>query len=140
MEGKLGVVSHALVRALRYPVRFDPVAWVLPEGPVPQSVPHDEATERLRALIKAWARNLPRPVFVAHDLAIRFSEAHPKVGIDPDLCLLDPPPPNVGQLQSLALWKEGHAPPSLCLEIVSRGHPHKDYRDLPHRYAHVGAR
>jgi hypothetical protein len=56
------------------------------------------------------------------------------------VCVLDPPPPEANELSSLCLWKPGHLPPSICFEIVSRNHPHKDYTELQDRYAFVGAR
>jgi hypothetical protein len=46
----------------------------------------------------------------------------------------------VNDLSSLCLWKPGHLPPSICFEIVSRNHPHKDYAELQDRYALVGTR
>jgi hypothetical protein len=126
--------------AVRYPVRSRLEAWVLPEGTVPESIPHDAAAQGLKLLLQAWAARGPRPRTVARNLAIRWSETAPKIGIDPDVCVLDPPPPNVEELSSLCLWKTGHAPPSICFEVVSRNHPHKDYGELQDRYALVKTR
>ncbi|MCC6216089.1 MAG: Uma2 family endonuclease, partial [Polyangiaceae bacterium] len=36
------------------------------------------------------------------------------------------------------LWKAGHRPPALCIEVVSAGHPSKDYEDIPARCAAAG--
>jgi hypothetical protein len=88
-------------------------------------------------LLEVWAERLERPCRVARNLAIRWLEASPRIGIDPDVCVLDPPPPDVDELSSLCLWKPGHAPPSICFEVVSRNHPHKDYAELQDRYALV---
>jgi hypothetical protein len=33
------------------------------------------------------------------------------------------------------LWRPGCSPPTICFEIVSARHPHKDYRDVHERYA-----
>jgi hypothetical protein len=41
----------------------------------------------------------------------------------------------VADLGSLCLWKPGHHPPSLCIEVVSTAHPHKDYSSIQDRYA-----
>ena len=125
---------------LRYRVRPEPEQWVLPEGTVPESIPHDHTAQRIRAVLDNWAQALPRPVRIARNLAVRWLERAPQIGIDPDVCVLDPPPPKVEQLGSLCLWKPGHVPPRVCFEIVSPKHPHKDYRDVHERYAAIGAR
>jgi hypothetical protein len=125
--------------ALRYAVRPQLDAWVLPEGTVPESIPHDRAAERLRSVLDAWAARLERPVVIARNLAVRFVEDVPQVGIDPDVCVLDPPPPGVDELGSLRLWRPGHRAPTVCFEVVSANHPHKDYRDVHERYAAMGA-
>ncbi|MBE7482704.1 MAG: Uma2 family endonuclease [Polyangiaceae bacterium] len=124
--------------ALRYAVRPQSEAWVLPEGKVPESVPHDRAAERLKSVLSEWARGLDRPVAVARNLAVRWLEETPRVGIDPDVCVLDPPPPGIDEASSLCLWRPGHQAPSVCFEIVSANHPHKDYRDVHERYAALG--
>lgn len=41
--------------SIRYAVKPSPEAWVLPEGPVPESIPHDEAAEHLKLLLGVWA-------------------------------------------------------------------------------------
>jgi Uma2 family endonuclease len=126
--------------AVRYPVQTRPDAWVLPEGTVPESIPHDAVAQRLRLLLEVWASRLTRPATIARNLAVRWLEASPAIGIDPDVCVLDPPPPGVDELGSLCLWKSGHAPPTIAFEVVSRNHPHKDYAEIQDRYALVGTR
>mgnify|MGYP001559428394 CR=1 FL=1 len=113
---------------------------MLPEGNVPESIPHYEIAEQIRAVLAAWAEGLDRPVRLARNLAIRWLERLPQIGIDPDVCVLDPAPPDADTLVSLCLWKPGHFAPSLCFEVVSANHPHKDYKDVHERYAAVGAR
>jgi hypothetical protein len=126
--------------AVRYPVRPRLDAWVLPEGTVPESIPHDAAAHRLKLLLDAWVARNSVPRTIARNLAIRWLEAAPRIGIDPDVCVLDPPPPGVNELGSLCLWKAGHVPPTICFEVVSRNHPHKDYAELQDRYAFIKAR
>jgi Uma2 family endonuclease len=135
-----GVADSAAFVALRYAVNPVLEAWVLPEGTVPESVPHDEAAEALKLLLLPWADRAGRPLRVARNLAIRWIEQAPQVGIDPDVCVLDPPPANAENLDSLCLWRSGNVAPSLCFEVVSKNHPHKDYRDVHERYAALGAR
>lgn len=131
---------HASFVALRYAVRPDQDSWVLPEGKVPESVPHDHAARRMADVLRSWADSLERPVRVARNLAIRWLEKAPQIGIDPDVCVLDPAPAEFESLGSLCLWKPGHFPPAICFEVVSPNHPHKDYKDVHERYAAIGAR
>lgn len=132
-------VSTSFV-ALRYAVRPQLEAWVLPEGTVPESTTHDGAAKRLTSVLEEWARERQSNAFIARNLAVRFYQDAPRVGIDPDVCVLDPPPPEVvDDLGSLKLWKEGHRAPTVCFEIVSANHPHKDYRDIHERYAAMGS-
>jgi len=142
MQAKIDPVVTAMRSDLpgvvvRYPVQTRLDAWVLPEGTVPESIPHDFAAQRLKLLLEVHASRLTRPCQIARNLAIRWLESSPRVGIDPDVCVLDPPPPEVEDLGSLCLWKPGHLPPTLCFEVVSRNHPHKDYAELQDRYALV---
>jgi hypothetical protein len=132
--------SRSAAVSLRYAVRTVPEAWVLPEGTVPESVPHQEAAEHLKDLLDAWASRTERRVLIARNLAVRFIEQAPSVGIDPDVCVLEPPPEGSEDLSSLCTWKPGHVPPPLCFEIVSANHPHKDYAAIQDRYAALGTR
>lgn len=125
--------------ALRYPPPWLE-DWVIPEGTVPESIVHNAAARELELLLTAWAERNPRALAIARNLAIRFYEAHPRLGIDPDVCVLEPPPSDFEALSSLCLWKEGHRPPPLSIEVVSRNHPNKDYATLQDRYAALGGR
>ena len=125
--------------SIRYPVRPSLEAWVLPEGTVPEAPIHDEVAEALKLLLRAWATRMPGSVRIARNLAIRWLEEHPSTGIDPDVCVLAPPPEDLDDLGSLCLWKPGHYAPSLCFEIVSKNHPHKEYAAIQDRYAAMGA-
>ena len=141
MYATLDVVDPFMAAvAVRYPVRPRLEEWVLPEGTVPESVLHDAVAERLKLLLSAWAQHVERPVWVARNLAIRWLEKTPSIGIDPDVCVLDPPPDGIEDLGSLCLWKPGHKAPPLCIEVVSANHPHKDYAAIQDRYAAMGTR
>jgi hypothetical protein len=118
-------------------VRTVPEEWVLTEGTVPESIKHDDEAGRIKLILEAWARRSSQPTRIARNLAIRWLEADPRIGIDPDVCVLAPPPPDVEAVKSLRLWVPGHVPPRLCFEIVSENHPHKDYRDVHERYAAI---
>jgi hypothetical protein len=126
--------------SVRYPVPTTPAAWVLPEGTVPESPVHHDVAHRLTQLLEGWAARQPEPVRVLRNLALRWLEEHPRTGIDPDVCVLAPPPPDLDECGSLCLWRAGHLAPPLCFEIVSANHPYKDYVDLQDRYAALGTR
>jgi Uma2 family endonuclease len=125
--------------SIRYPVRPNPEAWVIPEGPVPESTAHSAAVLGIFELLSAWAARRGGRARVARNLAVRWLEEHPSTGIDPDVCVLEPAPEAFDDdLASLCLWKVGHAPPRLCVEVVSASHPYKDYTAIQERYAALG--
>ncbi len=123
---------------------------------MPESVLHDQAVELLRALLLAWIARLPRgssaaspaspasaeldPPAVVRNLAFRFREDRPTVGIDPDLAILSPPPPDLARLRSVRTWLPGHLPPVLAIEVVSDSDARKDYEDAPAKYDASGTR
>jgi hypothetical protein len=138
MQAILPLMLPPATVSIRYPVRPSLEAWVLPEGTVPEAPIHDEVAEALKLLLRAWAARAPGSVRIARNLAVRWLEAHPATGIDPDVCVLAPPPEDLDELGSLCLWKPGHRAPTLCFEIVSKNHPHKEYSALQDRYAAMG--
>ncbi len=107
---------------------------------MPESATHDFAIDYLKALLLAWVARSTRSITVARNLGIRWIEQEPRFGFDPDLCLIEPSPPEEGvsNLTSLRLWEPGHTPPRLAIEVVSPGHPYKDYVDTPERCAASG--
>jgi hypothetical protein len=54
--------------------------------------------------------------------------------------VVEPAPPGALELPSLRIWEPGHVPPALVVEVVSPGHPYKDYTDTPDRCAALGVR
>lgn len=137
---RMSDIRGAVSIARHYGVKARLEAWELPEGPVPESVPHDHAAEHLRRVLDAYAARAQRQLFVARNLAVRWLEERPSIGIDPDICVIEPPPPGAERLSSLCLWKPGHYAPVLCVEVVSPNHPYKDYVEIQDRYAALGAR
>jgi Uma2 family endonuclease len=108
---------------------------------MPESVPHDQAVELLKALLSWWAARFgagPDAPFVVRNLAVRWDGARPKVGLDPDIAVLRPPPPNAHDLRSLRTWLPGHVAPLLAIEVVSETNPHKDYVEAPDKYCASG--
>jgi Uma2 family endonuclease len=126
--------------SVRYDVPTTRDEWTLPEEAVPESQPHDLVLDLLKALLLAWVARTGTDAQVARNLAVRWDKDHPKVGIDPDLCLVSPRTPEGDELQSLCLWREGHSAPLVGIEVVSEGNPRKDYQTAPDRYAASGTR
>lgn len=112
--------------------------WAIPEVPVPESDTHDAAIERLRALLAAWVERSGRDIKMARNLGIRWVREERRYGFDPDLCLIEPAPDATHTLHSLRVWRGDHPPPRLAIEVVSPGHPYKDYVDTPARCAACG--
>ena len=120
-----------------YRVPRERAGWELQEETMPESVVHDEAVQLLKALLAFWARGRS-DVQVARNLAVRWDEAHPRIGVDPDVCVLSPAPPEGADLRSVRTWLPGHAPPRVAIEVVSETNPHKDYVIAPDKYAASG--
>jgi Uma2 family endonuclease len=131
------MVSQPVV-SLRYRVGSSPEAWVLPEGPVPESTAHDAALNHIYSLLAAWVARVGNGGRVARNLAFRWLPEHPRTGLDPDISLLIPAPPDFDDLTSLRLWEPGRTPPVLAIEVVSSGHPYKDYARVHEGYAAMG--
>ncbi len=104
---------------------------------MPESVVHDQAVELFKALLDPWALREGN-LQVVRNLAVRWDEEHPQVGVDPDVCVLSPPPPEGTDLRSVRTWLPGHSAPLAALEVVSESNPHKDYLIAPDKYAASG--
>ncbi len=123
---------------LRYDVDTARDEWTLPEEPVPESQPHDRVLDLIKAILLCWVARTGRSAQVARNLAVRWDETRPNVGVDPDLCVISPRTPEGDDLTSLCTWKPGHRPPVIALEVVSESKPGKDYVSAPERYAASG--
>jgi Putative restriction endonuclease len=125
---------------VRYRVAGFSESWTIEDVPVPEGAWHDRALALLKALLDHWIARTGRDAAAFRNLAVRVREDRPNVGFDPDVMLVEPAPPGAPELPSLRLWEAGHVPPSLVIEVVSPGHPYKDYADTPDRCAAVGVR
>jgi Uma2 family endonuclease len=110
--------------------------WLLDEDDPPETPLHDYGLEALVLLLKAWVARTGRDASVHRNIAMRWTPSRPKIGADPDVCVVSPALP--ADATSLCLWKPGHTPPSLAIEVVSEGTASKDYLDNPARYAASG--
>jgi len=125
---------------LRYSVAHVRDDWTLSEDRVPEARAHLLAGTLARQILEVWADGTGRPMQVGANLAVRWVEERPAIGVDPDVYVVEPPPPEGDQVTSLRLWEPGHFPPLVALEIVSVSHPNKDYVDAPDKYAASGTR
>jgi len=114
--------------------------WVLEDDvTMPESSEHEAAITLVKDVLRAWVTRTGRDATVYANLAVRWDEEHPTVGVDPDVCLVEPAPPDP-KLQSLLTWTPGHAAPRVAIEVVSRKTARKDYTEGPMKYAACGAR
>ena len=130
MQSKRVILSYEMDRE-----RDD---WVLTEDQVPESRRHDLVGDRIKGLCAGFAARSGRRMKVGRNLAIRWSKKRPQIGVDPDVYVLEPPPPEGDDFESLRLWEEGHFPPILAVEVVSRSRADKDYAASPEKYAACG--
>jgi Uma2 family endonuclease len=114
--------------------------WVLEDGvTMPETSEHRLTCELLEMILRAWIARTARDAAVYANLALRWDEEHPAIGVDPDVCLVDPTPPDA-RLRSLRTWEPGHTAPRVAVEVVSRDTAEKDYLEGPAKYAASGTR
>ncbi|HVY26898.1 MAG TPA: Uma2 family endonuclease [Polyangiaceae bacterium] len=133
-------MQPSAVVSVRYPVRANLDAWVLPEGNVPEATAHALAVYRIFGMLRAWAMRIgpERSVSIASELAVRWLREHPRTGADPDVCVIEPPLRISMICAPLKLWEPGRVRPRLAIEVVSASLPHKDYDSIQERYAAMG--
>ena len=125
--------------AIRFEVPWTHPSWVLKDETVPESSVQDNAARTMDSTWRGWARRLRRAVTVHRNLAVRWNPRNPRIGVDPDVCLLEPPPatPDVA-LTSLRTWEPGNDPPRVAFEVVSENNADKDYGAGPRKHAAAG--
>lgn len=124
--------------ALRYEIARSSPDWTLSEENVPESPLHREAVSLIEQLLRAWIAKTGLRASVECNVAIRWDQARPRIGVDPDVCLFAPPPPAEIRFDSVRTWVAGHSAPRLAVEVVSANHPYKDYVTAPAKYAALG--
>lgn len=123
------------------PVAASDERWVLDdEETMPESALHDLIAELIALVLRAWVARKKRDAMVGRNLAIRWDRARPTHGVDPDVYLAEPAPPEGEKLASLCLWKKGHTAPRVAVEVVSERTAEKDYTDGPERHGACGTR
>jgi Uma2 family endonuclease len=132
-------MASAASVTVRYGVHEARREWELTEPTMPESVAHDEAVTELKASLELWAKRT-ESARVVRNLAIRWSKQNPRIGVDPDVAVLSPPPPEGRGLRSVRTWVAGHTAPRIAVEVVSETKPRKDYVLVPDKYAASGTR
>lgn len=126
--------------AVTLSLAFDepPASWTLSDERMPESYDHLLTSELLWHILREWVARTGRNAFVGRGQAVRWDERHRQIGVDPDVFVVEPAPPEGDNLKSLLAWKPGHAMPRLAIEVVSTENPNKDYLIAPEKYAVCG--
>lgn len=123
-----------------FPVPTTHPAWALIDGTnEPHTAQQDNVMTLLESILRDFIRRAGRNALLRRNPALRWDEAHPATGVDPDLCLIEPAPPYPEEeLRSLRLWMPGMHAPRIAVEVVSDSTAEKDYREGPLKYAASG--
>ncbi len=119
---------------------YPPNWYIQDEEQVPESRPHDLEGEHLRQLLLGWQMRFQQRLAIGRNIAVRPDQTHPGMGVDPDVYVLENPPPGFDFETSLRLWESGTSPLLLAIEIVSESRPQKDYEGSPIKYSLNGTR
>jgi len=114
--------------------------WLLEEEDLPETPLHDAIILLLVEVLLAWKDRARRDALIGRNIALRWNAASPREGVDPDIYLVEPAPPEGEDATSLCTWKAGHHAPRVAVEVVSESNADKDYGDGPERYAASGTR
>ena len=131
--GTLGRMTSA-------PNIFDPKdpRWFMDLEDVPETHLHAAVIQLLWLVL---AHRFPTAL-VTSNLPCRWDPTDERIGVDPDVVLIEPAPPTTanGNVESLRIWEDGHSPPKLAIEVVSKSNADKDYRDGPARHERLGTK
>ncbi|HRI71428.1 MAG TPA: Uma2 family endonuclease, partial [Polyangium sp.] len=118
-----------------------PADWYIEDNEkVPQDIDHQEDEFILQSTLLAWKKRTNQDsLVVGCELACRWDEIHYRVGVDPDVYVIERPPGDeTGYVGSLKTWLSGNHPPILAIEIVSKSRPGKDYKYSPEKHDLLG--
>ncbi len=129
--------SRATAAALWEP--SPPEDWYLADGfnmPITLKTQHREDT--LQQVFEARIARTQSDATIAANVALRWDQAHPGVGVDPDLLWVEPAMPEGSR--SVMTWEKGCGVPRIAVEVVGRETAYKDYNTGPAKYAASGTR
>ena len=109
--------------------------WFMDLEDVPDHPLHDAIIALLMLILQHRYRG--QDALVARNLGCRWEPSDRRVGVDPDIVLIAPAPPD--DLSTLQIWLPDHPPPKLAVEVVSETNAAKDYQEGPLRMARLGA-
>lgn len=124
----------------RWPVEEPPEGWLLEVDDLPETPLHAAIIALLVDLLRAWCDRAAPSALVTTNLGLRWDPRDARRGMDPDVVVVDPAPPEGELLSTLRVWEPDHAPPRLVVEVVSPATAGKDYTDAHARCARLGAR
>jgi Uma2 family endonuclease len=127
-----------LTVTLRLAFDEPPASWTLSDERMPESYDHLLTVDLLWNILRGWVARTGRDAWVGRAQAVRWDERHKQVGVDPDVCVVEPRPPEGDSLKSLLAWRPGHRMPRLAIEVVSTENSNKDYLIAPEKYAACG--
>lgn len=120
---------------LRYGSEDADKRWLMELEDVPDHPLHDAIIALLMLVLQFRYRD--KDAFVARNLGCRWDPEDARVGVDPDIVLIEPAPPK--GLSTLRVWRPDHPAPRLAIEVVSENSATKDYLESPSRMARLGA-
>ena len=123
---------------ISYEVPEANASWELEEENVPESAWHGAVIELLMLILRAWAARDALDSLIVSNLALRWNPTLWKVGVDPDVAVYLPSPPDGEDTASVCTWQPGHCPPRIAVEVVSPSTATKDYLTKPDQYAASG--
>ena len=114
----------------------DEQRWFMDLEDVPESQLHAAI---IQLLLLVLGHRFPHAL-VTTNLPCRWDPKDERIGVNPDVLLVEPSPPNAEDedVDSLRVWQADHAPPKLAIEVVSKTNAVKDYRDGPPRHERLG--
>ena len=111
--------------------------WFMDLEDVPESHLHAAIIQLLMLVLGHRFRD----ALVTTNLPCRWDPHDERVGVNPDVLLVDPRPPiSVGatDVDALRTWRHDYVAPKLAIEVVSKTNALKDYRDGPARHERIG--
>ena len=107
---------------------------------MPESTAHDAAVDRTCSLLKAWANRSHNGARIARNLGGSLDDGPPDDGIDPDVAVAATRAHRPSMIcRRIVCGKPNDRRHRSRFEIVSGGHPYKDYGWVHEGYAALGA-
>jgi Uma2 family endonuclease len=135
------MTSTARKIEMTYEVPVSSAGWEIEdEAKVPQAGYQGAIARELIDVLASRALATGADWGVGGDFALRWDPERPKVGVDPDVYLVEPALPKGERERSIRTWEPGHSAPRVVVEIVSESTRDEDYWNKPPRYAASGVR